>query len=174
MNKKELIASVAEKTGLSKKDIEAAFTQIFETIKDALAGQDKIAIKGFGTFTVKSRAAKTGRHPKTGQELQIPARNVPVFSAGSELKDVVANPKKAKKAAAPKAASTKKGEEKKAPKADKPKAPKAEKAAAPAPKADKPAPAPAPAPKADKPKAPKAEKPAAAPKAEKPAAPKKK
>jgi DNA-binding protein HU-beta len=100
MNKKELISSVAEKTGLSKKDVESAFSHIFETIKEVLADKDagaekkKIAIKGFGTFSVKERAAKKGRHPKTGESLQIPARSVPYFSAGSELKEVIANPKK--------------------------------------------------------------------------------
>lgn len=118
MTKKELIGTVAEQTELSKKNVEAAFTAIFETIKDALARKDKIAIKGFGTFSVKQRAARTGRHPATGETLQIPARNVPFFSAGSDLKDVVANPKKRKaapkkaKKAAPKKAAPKKSSKK--------------------------------------------------------------
>lgn len=137
MNKKELIGKVADKTGLSKKDVEASFTQIFETIKEALGQEMKIAIKGFGTFSVKKRAEKKGRHPKTGEELLISARSVPAFSAGSDLKDVVANPKKkaapakAEKKAAP---AKKEGakDKKAAPAKDKKAAPAKDKKAAPA------------------------------------------
>lgn len=122
MNKKELISAVAEQTDLTKKDVEVIFTSIFNTIKDALGRRDRIAIKGFGSFSTKNRAAKTGRHPKTGAVLEIPARVVPAFSAGSDLKDIVANPKKRKKAApkkatkkaAPKKSSAKKASTKKA------------------------------------------------------------
>ncbi len=137
MNKKELIGKVADKTGLSKKDVEASFTQIFETIKEALGQEMKIAIKGFGTFSVKKRAEKKGRHPKTGEELLISARSVPAFSAGSDLKDVVANPKKKaapakteKKAAPAKKEGAK--DKKAAPAKDKKAAPAKDKKAAPA------------------------------------------
>ena len=137
MNKKELIGKVADKTGLSKKDVEASFTQIFETIKEALGQEMKIAIKGFGTFSVKKRAEKKGRHPKTGEELLISARSVPAFSAGSDLKEVVANPKKAGAKAPAKAEKKAAPAKKDAAKADKKAAPaKAEKKAAPA-KAEK-------------------------------------
>ncbi len=106
MTKKELIAAVAEETELSKKNVEMIFSAIFDAIKNALANEDKIAIKGFGTFSVKQRAARTGRHPATGESLKIPARTVPFFSAGSDLKNVVANgaPKKAAKKSTKKAA----------------------------------------------------------------------
>ena len=90
MNKKELISAVAEETELTKKDVEIVFSAIFNTIKEALGRKDRIAIKGFGSFSTKERAAKAGRHPKTGEVLQIPARTVPAFSAGSNLKEVVA------------------------------------------------------------------------------------
>ena len=119
MTKKELISTVAEQTELSKKNVEAAFSAIFEAIKDALSQKDKIAIKGFGTFSVKERAARTGRHPATGETLKIPARTVPFFSSGSDLKDVVANPKK-KKTTPPPAPAKKKAAAKKG--AAKPKA----------------------------------------------------
>jgi hypothetical protein len=97
----------------------------------------KIAIKGFGTFSVKKRAEKKGRHPKTGEELLISARSVPAFSAGSDLKDVVANPKKKaapakteKKAAPAKKEGAK--DKKAAPAKDKKAAPAKDKKAAPA------------------------------------------
>mgnify|MGYP000161829141 CR=1 FL=1 len=114
MNKKELISAVAKDTELSKKAVEQAFTSIFKTIKDALGRRERIAIKGFGTFSVKDRAAKTGRHPKTGDMLQIPARTVPSFSAGSDLKSVVAESGKPKKKSTKKKATKKKATKKKA------------------------------------------------------------
>ncbi len=113
MNKKELISAVAESTSLSKKDVESAFGAIFDTIKSVLADREKISIKGFGTFSVKDRKAKTGRHPRTGKTLQIPARTVPVFKAGSQLKEVVAGAKKTKKKATKKKATKKKTTKKK-------------------------------------------------------------
>ena len=90
MNKRELIAAVVDKTELSKKDVEKVFKEVFQTIKEAMAARDKVAIKGFGTFASKQRAAKTGRHPKTGKKIKIPARVVPAFTAGSDLKEAVA------------------------------------------------------------------------------------
>ena len=90
MNKAELVAAVAEKTALSKKDSEKAVNAAFEAITAALVGGDKVQLVGFGAFEVKERNARVGRNPKTKEEIQIPARRVPVFKAGKALKDVVA------------------------------------------------------------------------------------
>ena len=90
MNKAELVAAVAEKTALSKKDSEKAVNAAFEAITAALVGGDKVQLVGFGAFEVKERNARVGRNPKTKDEIQIPASRVPVFKAGKALKDVVA------------------------------------------------------------------------------------
>ena len=90
MNKAELVAAVAEKTALSKKDSEKAVNAAFEAITGALVGGDKVQLVGFGAFEVKERNARVGRNPKTKEEIQIPASRVPVFKAGKALKDVVA------------------------------------------------------------------------------------
>ena len=90
MNKAELIAAVAEKAGLSKKDSEAAVTAALDVITAALQEGDKVQLVGFGSFEVKSRAARTGRNPKTKETIEIPASKVPVFKAGKALKDIVA------------------------------------------------------------------------------------
>ena len=90
MNKAELVAAVAEKTALSKKDSEKAVNAAFEAITAALVGGDKVQLVGFGAFEVKERNARVGRDPKTKEEIQIPASRVPVFKAGKALKDVVA------------------------------------------------------------------------------------
>lgn len=90
MNKAELVAAVAEKTALSKKDSEKAVNAAFEAITAALVGGDKVQLVGFGAFEVKERNARVGRNPKTREEIQIPASRVPVFKAGKALKDVVA------------------------------------------------------------------------------------
>ena len=90
MNKAELVAAVAEKTALSKKDSEKAVNAAFEAITAALVGGDKVQLVGFGAFEVKERNARVGRTPKTKEEIQIPASRVPVFKAGKALKDVVA------------------------------------------------------------------------------------
>ena len=89
MNKAELIAAVAEKAGLSKKDSEAAVTAALDTITEALKSGEKVQLVGFGSFEVKSRAARTGRNPKTKEAIEIPASKVPVFKAGKVLKDIV-------------------------------------------------------------------------------------
>lgn len=89
MNKNELIASVAEKAEISKKDAEAAVKAVTEAITEALAEGDKVALVGFGTFSVKERAARTGINPKTKETVEIPAAKVPAFKAGSALKDAV-------------------------------------------------------------------------------------
>ena len=90
MNKAELIAAVEEKAGLSKKDSEAAVTAALDVITAALQEGDKVQLVGFGSFEVKSRAARTGRNPKTKEAIEIPASKVPVFKAGKALKDIVA------------------------------------------------------------------------------------
>lgn len=89
MNKTDLIAAVAAKADLSKKDADAAVAAVFDAIKDALAEGDKVALVGFGTFSVKERAARTGLNPRTKETITIPASKVPAFKAGSALKDAV-------------------------------------------------------------------------------------
>ena len=89
MNKTELIAAVAEKTELSKKDADAAVSAVLGAITDALKEGDKIQLVGFGTFEVRNRAAKQGRNPRTGETMTVPASKVPAFKAGKALKDAV-------------------------------------------------------------------------------------
>lgn len=89
MNKTELVAAVAAKAELSKKDAEAAVNAVFDSVKDALAEGDKVSLIGFGTFTVKTRAARTGLNPRTKETIEIPESKVPAFKAGSALKDAV-------------------------------------------------------------------------------------
>lgn len=89
MNKAELIGSVAEKAGMSKKDAEKAVNAVFASVGDALAKGEKVQLVGFGTFEVRERAARTGRNPQTGEEIQIAASRVPAFRAGKALKDSV-------------------------------------------------------------------------------------
>lgn len=89
MNKTELVAAVAAKAELSKKDAEAAVAAVFDSIKDALADGDKVSLVGFGTFSVKTRAARTGINPATKATISIPESKVPAFKAGSALKDAV-------------------------------------------------------------------------------------
>ena len=90
MNKAELIAAVAEKTGLSKKDSETAVNAVLDAITSALTDGDKVQLVGFGSFEVKKCAARTGRNPRTKEVVEIPASQVPVFKAGKALKDAVA------------------------------------------------------------------------------------
>ncbi|MDD3164745.1 MAG: HU family DNA-binding protein [Oscillospiraceae bacterium] len=90
MNKTELIAAAAEKSGLSKKDTEKALGAVLESITDALVAGDKVQMVGFGVFEVKERSARTGRNPKTKEVIQIPASKSPIFKAGKALKDTVA------------------------------------------------------------------------------------
>ena len=90
MNKAELIAAVAEKAGLSKKDAELAVNAFVDVVTDALVKGDKVQIVGFGAFDVKERAARVGRNPQTKKEIEIPASKVPQFKAGKALKDAVA------------------------------------------------------------------------------------
>ena len=90
MNKNELIAAVAERANLTKKDSEAAVSALFEVISDALCDGDKVQLVGFGSFEVKKREARVGRNPKTKEAIEIPATKVPVFKAGKLLKDNIA------------------------------------------------------------------------------------
>ena len=90
MNKTELIAAVAEKADLSKKDAEAAITAAVEAITGALIEGEKVQLVGFGSFEVKTRAARVCRNPKTGKEIPISEARLPVFKAGKALKDAVA------------------------------------------------------------------------------------
>lgn len=89
VNKTELVASVAEKAGTTKKDAEKAINALFASVEEALAKKDKVQIIGFGTFEVKARQARKGRNPQTGKEITIPASKTPVFKAGKGLKDSV-------------------------------------------------------------------------------------
>lgn len=90
MNKAELIAAVAAAAEISKKDAETAVTATLDTITTALKEGDKVQLVGFGSFEVKTRAARVGRNPKTGEEIPISEARLPVFKAGKALKDAVA------------------------------------------------------------------------------------
>ena len=90
MNKTELIAEVALKAGLSKKDAEKALNATIDVITETLADGGKIQLVGFGGFEVKSREARMGRNPKTKEPIEIPATKLPVFKAGKALKDKIA------------------------------------------------------------------------------------
>ena len=90
MNKAELVAKMAEKSGLSKKDAEAALNAFTMSVEEALVGGDKVQLVGFGTFETRERAARQGRNPRNPEEvINIPASNAPVFKAGKKLKDAV-------------------------------------------------------------------------------------
>ena len=89
MNKVELIAQIAEKSGLSKKDAEKALAATVDAITEAVSTGDKVQLVGFGSFEVKQREARVGRNPKTKEAIEIPATRAPVFKAGRALKDAV-------------------------------------------------------------------------------------
>lgn len=89
MNKQELVASVAEKAGLTKKDAEKALNAIVDSIKETLQKGDKVSLVGFGTFEVRPRAERSGRNPQTGEAIKIPAGKVPAFRPGKELKESI-------------------------------------------------------------------------------------
>ena len=90
MNKTELIAAVAEKAGLTKKDAERVINATVETITESLRKGDKVSVSGFGIFEVKAREARVGRNPRTKETIQIPATKLPAFKASKTLKDAVA------------------------------------------------------------------------------------
>ena len=89
MNKAELIDAVAEGADISKADATRAVDAVVDQITNALKGGDQVTLIGFGTFAVKDRAARTGRNPRTGEPIDIPASKVPGFKAGKALKDAV-------------------------------------------------------------------------------------
>ena len=88
-NKADLVDKDADKTGLTKKDSNAAVEAVFDSIQEFLAEEEKVQLIGFGTFEVRERAARKGRNPQTGEEIQIPATKVPAFKAGKNLKEAV-------------------------------------------------------------------------------------
>ena len=90
MNKNELIAAVAERANMTKKESEIAVSAMIDAITDALCDGDKVQLVGFGSFEVKKREARVGRNPKTKEAIEIPATKVPVFKAGKLLKDSIA------------------------------------------------------------------------------------
>ena len=87
MNKATMIAKIAEKSDLTKKQAEAALNAFTETVFEALKAGDKVQLMGFGTFEVKERAARVGRKPSTGETIEIPAKKIPTFKAGKGFKD---------------------------------------------------------------------------------------
>ena len=89
MNKSELVAEVAAKTGDTKKVAEASVDAVVSVIKEALMEGEKVQLVGFGSFEIRERAARKGRNPQTKEELIIPASKAPVFKAGKQLKDLV-------------------------------------------------------------------------------------
>ena len=89
MNKTELVAAMAEKAELSKKDSEKALKAFIDVVSEELQKGEKIQLVGFGTFEVSERAARTGKNPQTGAEIKIPASKAPKFKAGKALKDAV-------------------------------------------------------------------------------------
>ena len=91
MNKTELIAAVAQKSDLTKKDAEKAVKAVFEAISDSLTQGDKVQIIGFGTFEVRQRKAREGRNPRNNAPLQLEASQTPAFKAGKQLKALVNN-----------------------------------------------------------------------------------
>ena len=90
MNKTELIAAVAAKTGLTKKDAEKVVNATIDTITESLVQGDKVNVSGFGIFEVKAREARVGRNPRTKETIQIPATKLPAFKASKTLNDAIA------------------------------------------------------------------------------------
>ena len=91
MNKQELLSAISEKSGLTKKDSEAALAAFIETVQESLKKGDKVQLIGFGSFEVRERAARSSKNPLTGEPMDIPAAKVPAFKAGRALKDLVNN-----------------------------------------------------------------------------------
>ncbi|MFC0361524.1 HU family DNA-binding protein, partial [Enterococcus canintestini] len=85
MNKADLISAVAEKSGVTKKDATAVLAAIIETVETTLKAEDSVQIMGFGTFETRKRAARKGRNPQTGEEIEIPASVTPAFKPGKQL-----------------------------------------------------------------------------------------
>jgi integration host factor subunit beta len=95
VTKAELVEEVTKVTELARKESEAAVETIFESIIAALQGDDKIEIRGFGSFRTRERRGRSGRNPKTGEKVDVPAKKIPFFKPSKELKDYVNNPRSA-------------------------------------------------------------------------------
>lgn len=89
MNKNELVNNIADKTGLTKRDVEAVVNGVLDEVTTALTENDKVQFVGFGTFETRERSSRTGRNPQTGEAINIPASTVPAFRAGNKLKEAV-------------------------------------------------------------------------------------
>ena len=90
MTKAELVDKIAEKKpGLTRKQVEIVVNTVFDGIKDALSREDKVEIRGFGSFRIRRRRAKEGRNPKTGETVSVPPKKVPFFKAGKEMREMV-------------------------------------------------------------------------------------
>ena len=89
MNKAELIAAVAAKAGISQKDAGVAVAAVLDEIKEAMKKGDKVQLVGFGSFEVRAKAARTGKNPRTGETINIPASKAPAFKAGKAFKDYI-------------------------------------------------------------------------------------
>lgn len=89
MTKADLVAKIAEKAGITKADAERALNAFLESVEGALVSEGKLTLTGFGTFSVSERKERTGRNPRTGEEIKIPASKVVKFSPGKLLKDAV-------------------------------------------------------------------------------------
>lgn len=89
MNKTDLVGSVADKTGMTKRDVEKIIGALLATVEETLKEGERVQLVGFGTFEVRDRKSRKGRNPQTGQEIDIPATKVPAFKAGKALKDAV-------------------------------------------------------------------------------------
>ncbi|MFM2429123.1 MAG: hypothetical protein RLZZ511_336 [Cyanobacteriota bacterium] len=96
MNKGELVDAIASKASVTKKEADSIVSAMIETIMETVAKQDKVTLVGFGTFEARSRQAREGRNPSTGEAIKIPATTVPAFSAGKMFKEQVAAAKPAK------------------------------------------------------------------------------
>lgn len=89
MNRNQLVSNIAEKTGLTKKDVETVVNGVFDEITNALQQGEKVQFVGFGTFETRKRASRSGRNPQTGETIQIPETTVPAFRPGNKLKETV-------------------------------------------------------------------------------------
>ncbi|HEX6923155.1 MAG TPA: HU family DNA-binding protein [Bacillales bacterium] len=89
MNRNELVGNIAEKSGLTKKDVETVVNGLIDEITGALQKGEKVQFVGFGTFETRERASRSGRNPQTGETLEIPATVVPAFRPGNKLKETV-------------------------------------------------------------------------------------
>jgi len=97
MTKSELVAALAEKAGIRKKDAEACLNAFIETVTETLKKGGKVEIRGFGTFLMKERAPRVARNPKTGEKVEVPAKLVPAFKPGKDLKEATEKVVKKKK-----------------------------------------------------------------------------